>query len=368
MSYTINRRRFLAATSIATLASALPRATGKAFAQSENELRVVVSGGDYGKAGIEAYLKPFEAETGIKMIPITDEIPLAQVELMVSTNSVSADVIGLNYPQGNIAAKKGLLERIDYSIFKKEELDSTLDFAKDSYGIGVTAYAYPMVYNTEAYPAGKPRPSTWAEFWDAEKFPGVRTLVDGQLGSQGPWEEALLADGVAPDAIYPMDIDRVFASLDKIKPHIRKWWGTGSEIQQMMHDKTAALYQAYDGRTNNLIAQGSPLEINWNQAKLTWDFWIIPKGGPNVKNAQKFVEFATRADRQAAFAKIFPTAPTNLKAFDLLPESLGRSFPTHPDNVKGSIYINSGWYTEAGADGVTNTERLIQRWNEWILQ
>lgn len=38
--------------------------------------------------------------------------------------------------------------------------------------------------------------------------------------------------GVPADRLYPMDIDRIFASLDKIKPHIRKWWGTGSEIQQ----------------------------------------------------------------------------------------------------------------------------------------
>ncbi|RWD96179.1 MAG: ABC transporter substrate-binding protein, partial [Mesorhizobium sp.] len=73
--------------------------------------------------------------------------------------------------------------------------------------------------------------------WDVNSFPGVRSLVSGQYGSEGPWEEALLADGVAPKDIYPMDIDRLFKSLDRIKPDIRKWWGTGSEIQQMMHDK-----------------------------------------------------------------------------------------------------------------------------------
>ncbi|TGV78311.1 extracellular solute-binding protein, partial [Mesorhizobium sp. M2D.F.Ca.ET.145.01.1.1] len=105
---------------------------------------------------------------------------------------------------------------------------------------------------------------------------------------EGPWEEALLADGVSPDKLYPMDIDRVFASLDKIKPHIRKWWSSGSEIQQMLHDKVVDIAQSYDGRALLLIDQGAATEINRNQAKLQWDYWVIPKGSPNAKAAQKF--------------------------------------------------------------------------------
>ncbi|RWP58894.1 ABC transporter substrate-binding protein [Mesorhizobium sp.] len=367
MKPSVSRRRFLQTTSYAILAGALSGVASTSSAQSD-ELRVLVYGGDYAKAAIEAYVKPFEAETGIKVTPIADEVSLVQLELMVTTNSVSIDVSAGNISSSTVAAGKGLLEEIDYSIFKKEELDATLDFAKQSFGVGQTAYAYVMVYNTDTYPASKARPTSWSEFWDVDKYPGGRTLVDGKDGAQGPWEEALLADGVAPDALYPLDIDRAFASLDKIKPHIRRWWSVGSEIQQMMHDKTASLYQAYDGRTNLLIDQGTPLEINWNQSKVTWDLWVIPKGGPNVKNAQKFVEFATRADRQAAFAKLFPTAPTNTKAFEFIPEALGRKFPTHPDNIAKSVFINAKWYTEVGADGMSNTERLIQRWNEWILQ
>ncbi|TIU24918.1 MAG: extracellular solute-binding protein, partial [Mesorhizobium sp.] len=91
--------------------------------------------------------------------------------------------------------------------------------------------------------------------------------------------------------IYPMDLDRVFKSLDRIKPDIRKWWGTGSEIQQMMHDKAVDLVNAYDGRAGTLIKQGAPLEINRNQAKITWDYWQIVKGSPNAHAAQQFVAF-----------------------------------------------------------------------------
>ncbi|WP_352757308.1 ABC transporter substrate-binding protein, partial [Mesorhizobium sp. M0955] len=257
-------------------------------------------------------------------MPITDDVSPTQLELMVTQNNVTIDVADRSQGSTLVLGEKGLLEEIDYSIYKKGELDAIVDFAKMPYGVGALIYSYNMIYNTEKFPASRPRPATWAEFWDVNKFPGVRVLVSGDQGSQGPWEEALLADGVAADAIYPMDIDRIFASLDKIKPHVRKWWNTGSEIQQMLHDKAADIYQSYDGRALSLIDQSAPVEINRNQAKLTWDCWVIPKGSPNAQNAQKFIEFATRADRQAAFAQLIPYGPTNLNAFKLIPEKVAR--------------------------------------------
>lgn len=363
----INRRGFIQAASTAIAAGALTSAAGRASAQSSDELKVVVNGGASGKAKIEAYVKPFEAETGVKVTAITDDFTLAQLDLMTAAKNVSVDVVGLNVSDLIVGAKKGQLEKIDYSIYKKDELDGLLNFAKDDFGVGYIVYSYVMAYNTEKFPANKPRPTTWAEFWDVKNFPGVRTLVAGAYGSEGPWEEALLADGVAPEALYPMDIDRIFASLDKIKPHIRKWWGSGSEIYQMMHDKNADLMQSYDGRAQSLVDQGAPIEINHNQAKLTWDLFAIPKGSPNTRNAQKFIEFATRADRQAAFANLLPYGPTNRNAFKLIPEDLGRKLASNPEFLETSIVMNADWYTEVGSDGLSNTERLVQRWNEWIL-
>ncbi|AZO36002.1 extracellular solute-binding protein [Mesorhizobium sp. M2A.F.Ca.ET.037.01.1.1] len=367
-SIIINRRRFLQAASTALAAGALPSiASNKASAQTPGELRVLVYGGDTGKAMIEAYVKPFEAETGIKMTPITDQGDRASIEMMVAQNNVTVDVVTANQGSSFELSQKGLFEPIDYSIYRNEDLDGLADFAKQPFGVANVVYAFVMVYNTEKFPAGKLRPTTWAEFWDVNSFPGVRSLVSGQYGSEGPWEEALLADGVNPKDIYPMDLDRVFKSLDRIKPDIRKWWGTGSEIQQMMHDKAVDLVNAYDGRAGTLIKQGAPLEINRNQAKITWDYWQIVKGSPNAHAAQQFVAFTARADRQAAFSQLMPFGPSNLNAFKVLPEDIGRSLASHPDYLRSSVLIDSKWYAEKGSDGLTNTEKLVQRWNEWIL-
>ncbi|RZM88071.1 ABC transporter, partial [Bradyrhizobium genosp. SA-3] len=222
--------------------------------------------------------------------------------------------------------------------------DGIADYCKHPYGFGSQIYSLNMVYNTKKFPADKPRPTSWTEFWDVEKFPGVRALPSGQYGFPAPWEEALLASGVAKDALYPMDIDRVFASLDKIKPHVRKWWTGGAEILQIMRDGVADIALSYDGRALTLIDQGDPIEINRNQAKLTWDYWIIPKGSPNAQNAQKFIEFVGRADRQAAFAQLFPLAPSNRKAYELIPEKVARKLATYPDYMASSFPVNGKWY------------------------
>ncbi|MER9146974.1 ABC transporter substrate-binding protein [Mesorhizobium sp. M0871] len=368
MSIKLNRRRLMQVGSSALMMGAFNPFLFRASAQSAGEVRVALYGGDVGKAGIEALVKPFEAETGIKVVPVTDDVSLTAVELMVTNGNVSIDVAPFGAADSAAVADKGLFEKIDYSIYKKEELDGIIDYTRDEYGVGVTVYSYVMAYNTEKYPASKPRPTNWSEFWDVDKYPGIRSLVSGQYGTEGPWEEALMADGVAPGAIYPMDIDRVFASLDKVKPHIRKWWGGGSEIQQMMHDKAVDVAQSYDGRANTLIGQGAPIEINWHQSKWTWDLWRIPKGSPNVASAQKFIEFATRAEQQAALAKLFPTSPTNQGAFKYMPAEVGRKLASYPENLAKGIPLNIKWYAEAGANGLTGRDRLIQRWNEWILQ
>lgn len=368
MSQLVNRRHLMQASSSALVIGALDSFTSRALAARSDELRIVVNGGDVGKANIEAYTKPFEAATGIKVTAITDQLSLANLELMVTTNSVSVDVAPLNQGSALVADGKALLEQIDYSIYKKEELDGLFEFAKQPFGVGMVIYSYLMVYNTEKFPANKPRPANWAEFWDVKTFPGIRALVSGRGGSEGPWEEALLADGVPPDKIYPIDISRVFASLDKIKPHVRKWWTVGSEIQQIMQDKAADLVQSYSGRAGVAVSRGAPMELNRNQSKLQWDYWVIPKGSPNAQTAQKFIEFSTRAERQAALSRLFPEGPANRNAFKFLEENVARKLPTHPDYMASSVPINMRWYSERRAGGMTNSEQLREHWNEWILR
>lgn len=366
MTFSINRRHVIGAASAAAAMSAIPF-TIRAQTRATKELRLNVSSGDFGKAFIETYVKPFETETGVKVTPVTQNVgSVAAIALMVTNNNVALDLV-IGGPAGVAElSAKDMLEKIDYSIYKKEEINGIPEVCRTAYSVAPYFGSVNMVYNTTKYPASKPRPANWAEFWDVSKFPGVRSLASST--NYGCWEEALLADGVPVEKLYPLDIERVFASLERIKPHVRKWWNNGAEIQQMLRDGAADLASSFDGRALVLMDGGAPIEISRNQAKLYWDAMLIPKGAPNAHNAQRFLEFMTRGDRQAAFAQIFPQAPSNQNAYKHLPDKLGRKLCSHPDYAETSYYRNWQWYAETGSDGKTNQQRMIDRWNQWILK
>ena len=111
-----------------------------------------------------------------------------------------------------------------------------------------------------------------------------------------------------------------------------------------------------------------PLGIEWNQGKLQLDYWVIPKGAPNPGNAQKFIEYATRAKRQGAFSELIPYGPTNMAAFDHVKPETARQLPTYAANLKKQFHRNEDWYAEVGAGGKSNLELIIERWNRWTVQ
>src|SRR2546425_4958036 len=159
--------------------------------QDKGKVVVQIGGGDWADANFEAYVTPFEKETGIKVVAVRDWMSIAKLKLMVESKKVELDVADIPRLHYLSAVKANYLEKIDYSIYNKTELSKIDDLSKQAYGVGAAYFSYVMAYDTEKFPAGK-RPTTWAEFWDAKKFPGARTLRAGVYGT-GAYEEALPA-------------------------------------------------------------------------------------------------------------------------------------------------------------------------------
>ena len=358
----MKRRTFLSLAGATAIAAPWVR---KARADN-GQVIVAMGSGDWLDANIAAYAEPFQEESGVEVVIVEDWFSINKLRLWNETNSTEWDVVNMGGSDIPLGQARGWLVPIDFSLFNKDELAKIDKSAVHDYGVGALFYSTVLAYWEDQF-KDRPAPTNWMEFWDVEKFPGRRTLVAGELG-WGSWEIALLADGVPIDQIYPMDIERAFQSLKRIKPHITRWWSDGSDLQQSFADRIIDLGSAYNGRIGNLQKQGLPIVINWNQAKLETDFWGIPKGAPNEANAQKFVEFATRAKQQAIFAEHIPYGPTNLGAYEYLKPELAKTLPSYPDNLKGQFARNYAWEAEVGTDGKSNLERLIERWSQFITE
>jgi putative spermidine/putrescine transport system substrate-binding protein len=331
----------------------------------QNIVVVHVGAGDWAAANVAAYVEPFEAETGIKVVRFADDIKTSQLRMMHDTDNVQVDVISMTAMHSARAAALGLLKEVDYSKYRPDEIEDMSDEVRKPWGVG--ALYYSMVLGWSARQPGTSVPTNWLDFWDVKRFPGKRTLMTGQYGD-GPWEEALIADGVPKDRLYPMDIDRVFRSLDRIRPHVTKWWRVGSEGQQLFRDNIVDVGGVYDGRIAAIAAARTDAGFTYEQGKLLLDYWVVPAKAPHAANAQRFVEFATRARQQAIFAQRMAYGPTNLGAFEFIPDALARQLCSHPDNLARQIHMNIDWYTQTDEYGVSNIERLIERWTEWVLQ
>ena len=358
----MDRRQFGALAAGAVLASPL-----RARAQTET-ITVHVSGGFYGDGNIKAFVEPFEKESGIHVNSVKSEVPPAQFELAAKTGSLDIDAFLTTEANGTMFARQGYIADIDYSIYDKEELAGLNPVSRQPWGVESIEAGFILSINSEVHPPGKPRPEDWQQFWDYEKFPGVRTLQSGQMGTEGPWEEALLADGVPIDKLYPLDIARAFRSLDKIKGQIRKWWAQGNDVMQLFSSGVVDMGMNFDGRATALQAAGKPIDINYNEAKIYGVYWVIPKASKHIAATQKFIEFASRAKQQAQMAEITKYAPSNVGAYKLIDPAIAKKLISFPDNTKNSFRLNGTWYAEAGPDGKTNTARLVERWNTWIVQ
>jgi putative spermidine/putrescine transport system substrate-binding protein len=250
------------------------------------------------------------------------------------------------------------LAPIDYASWKYTDAKDLAGEYVTPTTAGLCLYATVLGYNKEAYPTGK-QPKDWVEFWDVAKFPGARMLADMASG-QPNLEFALIADGVAMDKIFPIDVDRAFKSLTRIKPHIKKFWDTGALSAQMLAEKEVVLGSIWNGRLQAVADKGAPVAIEWNQHMVQLQGYGIFKTAKNMKEAQLFVDYALNPKAQLGLPKELAYGPTNRKTFDMLPAERIAMLPGSPEQVKRSFIQDADWWDK-------NRAKVNTIWSKWIL-
>ncbi|PWC13626.1 ABC transporter substrate-binding protein [Brenneria roseae subsp. americana] len=352
-----SRRRLIKQTSIIGAGVALGTlSVPSVLAKNNREVIVRGLGGAYQEAMDLALYKPFTAATGIdvKVKPSTN----AQIQAMVKAGQVSLDVLDIGTLAQINLDKVGALAPINYSAMKYCNPDDISSEFRYPNMIGNLLFATVMVYNTDVFGPDS-RPKNWVDFWDTTRFPGPRTLSDIRSGA-ADLEFALLADGVDMKDIYPINIERALASLNKIKPHVAKWWDTGALSAQLLERKDAVLGAIWNGRAQALIDQGAPLAIEWNQARQQVQYWSVLKDAPNPENAQLFVDFALQPEVQGKLTQYIAYGPTNKKAFDFVrPEDLVK-LPSNPAYFPNTFVQDAQWWSD-------NFDQVGKIWQPWIL-
>ena len=322
-------------------------------ADAGKELVVVSWGGANQDAQRESIFKAFEKKTGVK---IKEDSPTdyGKFTAMVNSGNVQWDVVDVDADFVPRAVKQGLIEKLDFNVIDKTNLEESLT---TEYSVGAELFAVTIAYDTNSYPTGK-QPTTWAEFWDTQKYPGGRSLWKY---APSTLEIALLADGVKPEDLYPLDVERAFKSLDKIKKDINVWWTTGAQPAQLLTDNEIALAGAWNGRITSAKEQGASIDVEFNQSILMADSWVVVKNAPQKDLAMKFIAFATAPEQQAAFAKLIPYGVVNSKAYDLLDDATKDKMASSPEKRSKQIMLDVNYW-------VDNYDKINERFQNWLIQ
>lgn len=345
---TSSRRRFLAGAASALAAPAILR---PGSASAADTLVFVGWGGSQQKIYDEVVLQPIARELGITLINAYGP-DLAKLKAQVTVGRVEWDLMSLTGAMAVGAEREKLLEPIDYSIVTNAQY---LTLPKREACLAWYLYWGGIGYDPKRHAAGK-FPTTWPQFWDAKAFPGRRGLRNRP---DEILEVALLGDGVPPKDLYPLDVDRAFKSLDRIKPHVAHWIAQTQQTVSLIQSNEIDFNYVYKGRVLAAQTEGVSIEVADEYPLVNTTIVGVARGTRNKTNTMRFLNALLKPEMQAAFVNALPGTGivTNNAAPFVKPDVLRML----PDVSSPKVAINNDdWWAD-------NYLTVAPRFKEWLL-
>ncbi|MBN8631381.1 MAG: ABC transporter substrate-binding protein [Rhodobacterales bacterium] len=335
----ISRRDFTTGLALLLGSSAIGLRGTAAMAQTK-ELVLVNWGGDAGAAYDDAYCKAFLEATGITVKQDGSGPTEGAIAAQIESGKPSWDIVDVDPFSAEALGKKGMMEPIDYAVVDKAKMREGFGW---EYSASSYFYSYIIAYDATKFKDSPPK--SMADFFDVEKFPGKRAMYKWGTGM---WEAALLADGVAPDALYPLDLKRAHDKIAAFKDNVVAYWGGGSESQSILLNGEASMALIWSTRAK-LIEQdsGGDIAFIWDQGLVAPGALGVLKGNPGGKEAaMQFIASAQDPEKQLVMFRMLGQGPANPAADALLPPEEARYNPVDPANFALQIPLDMPWYEE----------------------
>src|SRR5262245_13216053 len=257
----ISRRTFLASLVAAGVMSVEE-------AHAAGSIHMINWGGDNAKWLEKAYMKPFEAESGISFTSDTSGPTAGKLRTIAESGKVSWDIADSVPHTSFLLGKVGHLDEIDYNIVDKSKVVPEFVYR---WAVANGVFSNVLTYNSAKLSKA---PTSWADVWNLKDFPGKRTFWKG---FNGVLEAARMADGVPPAQVYPIDVDRALKKLKEIKSQTI-FWGSGTESQALLREGEVTIGSIWSTRAQILgdDTQGR-IKFTFNQGIMVPGVWIVPK-------------------------------------------------------------------------------------------
>jgi putative spermidine/putrescine transport system substrate-binding protein len=323
---------------------------------SAAEMTFVSQGGAYQKAQTTAIIDPSAKKLGITINQDSSPDAWPVMKSQVATGKPIWDVVDVTTGYCLRGGAQNLVEKLDFS--QIPNANAMPAEYRSAYSVVYEFYSSVLAYSLKKYPAGA-TPNSWADFWDVKKFPGRRSLRNHPLATL---EAALMADGVPPEKLYPLDVDRAFRKLEEIKPYITVWWTSGAQSAQLLNDGEVDMVMAWNGRVSALTSEGAKVSYTYNQGILQSTSLCILKDAPNRETAIRFLNEAVDPVHQANLPLLIDYGPGNPKAFEtgVIKPERAKELPSAPENAARQALMSYAWWSSPAG------EEAEKRWVSFI--
>lgn len=313
------------------------------------ELHVAAGAGAFMEAYDKHVLKPFSERAGIDVRPLT------------SSDRASADLLFID--AATLVRKCAAGELVQLEAARVVPAGSGGAVREDFLDGGVTpcgiaAFAWSSLFVFEPSAFEKRQPRSLADVFDLKRFPGKRALpADGR----GLFEALLIADGVAPDAVYRElesadGMRRALRRLGQFQGHI-VWYDAAGDAVARLRKGEVAFALTTNGHAFVQSVRSGPLGLIWDGQVLNVEYMAIRQQSGDVATAQELLVFATAPEQLAAVAREMPYGPMRKSAIAMTSRhavtgrELAPFLPTASDNLRTAVTFDPAWWEK-------NRERL----------
>jgi len=282
-------------------------------------LTVVTAGGALRETLRGAAFRPFQQATGCAVQDISLPVGelLRELRRQALVGRMQWDAVVLDAPHAALAARQtpGLFAA-------PVEGEDGAAFASDTLALACRTRV-----------TGERLPAAWGEFWSAN-LPGARLCPQDPVGLL---EVALLADGVAPGALYPLDLDRAFGSLDRLRALAPAWWRLSERAGAALALGEVDLALGYGGQLRAAITGGADAVIAPLPEPVLPLVLALPQRATNADVARDFVDYVRGSEVQAALQ--------------------GQGYGAAGALPIGDLAVDVGWWREQGDEAMARFER-----------
>ena len=344
-----------------------------------SQIRISSYGGAYQAAQRKAFFEPFAEEFGIAIIESTNSSPdLIRAQAQTGNliwDAVVTESIGIEFLCG-----EGVAEEVDFSIIDNRNI---LEIAKsDCSGGPEISAAHILAYSTETYPEGTVQPTSWADFFDIDRFPGRRMVRSDWIGSLWHAHIFLNPELVDPDNqagrdaatnLTPAEVDAAFEVWRNFSDagNISSFWAAGSQCPEALISGEADMCYSYNGRFFDAQQKGAAIKLCWECGFANdTGSWVIPKGlaeqdPDQFYLTQLYLAWGTFPQINVRISEYIAYPPYQNNAAELLADpkfdAVRNETGLSEVNIQYAIMMDPEW-------GGENYDELQERWRAEVVQ